>query len=74
MSPKGPKEELRFDSKEERPVGKAKIRRDCQAITWLRKVKKKEEGKCQFVLSTWDSTDDSFIVERIRAKSRLERE
>lgn len=59
----GTLEELRFDSKEERPRGEAKKRRDSQENKWLREDKPKEEGKYQLVLSTWGPTDDSFIVE-----------
>lgn len=44
-------------------MGAAKKRRDSQEIKWLREDKQKEEGKDQFVLSTWGSTNDSFIVE-----------
>lgn len=59
----GTQEEPRFGSKEEGPIGEAKKRRDSQEIKWLREGKRKEEGKDQFVLSTWGSIDDSFIVE-----------
>lgn len=35
---------------------KGKKRRDSKQIKWLREDHQKEEGKCQFVWSTWGST------------------
>lgn len=44
---------LRFDSNEERHTGEANGGRDSQQSKWLREEKQNEEGKRQFVLSTW---------------------